>query len=304
MNGNFDRSLLAVEGTQIVLENEFVSVFNNAKSTRGFQVDPTNLSDSMNIDNGPSPEDRNAYYWIMVARKFLADELKFNGLNYKLGVFTNYGNRLDNAFFMPLTKTLSFGAGGTMFKNTALARDIVIHELGHAVTAAIYGTIQNFEFNAMNEAFSDYFAAEITNDPEIGNGAMQERTGMKYLRTLDNEFVFPKDFTGVKFHSDGQMFSGALWDLRKAVGAKLVDQMVHEARLAQAKTVSEFMLELLVIDEKTDDKDPWTASKNNEAIWKAFQKHGLVSNIRFSPAPAEDLTTPWKRPSIGCLSVN
>jgi hypothetical protein len=301
-NGLFQKSALLNKNPKIVLENDFVAVFNNAKTSREYIVDPALALDSVNIDQGPSLEDRNAFYWVMQARKFVVENLKYDGMNYKLGVYTNYGDHLDNAFFMPLTKTLSLGAGGKFLKNTALSKDVVIHEFGHAVTQAIYGTVQSYEFNAMNEAFSDYLAATITNDPLIADGSMQERTGMKYLRTVENDFEFPKSFSGVKFHEDGQMFSGALWDIRKSLGQAATDQLVHEARLAQAKTIPEFLLHLLDIDERADDHNPWTPSKNNAVIWKSFMRHGLVSDVSFTKAPDENLTIPWKRP--GCFSLD
>jgi hypothetical protein len=153
---------------------------------------------------------------------------------------------------------------------------------------------------------SDYFAAEITNDPTIGQGALLpafiQRRGTEYLRTVENNFSYPKDYLGNSFHDDGQMFSGALWNLRKSLGADLADKMIHEARLAQAKSIREFLIELLKIDESKDDHNPFTASKNERAIWKAFSSHGLNSNTHFIEGKKEDLTIPWKR--LGCLSVN
>ncbi len=301
--GQFKKSTLKKPDTKIILENEFFSVVSNAKKDREFNVDASKVNELTKIDisEGPSIEERNVFYWLMFARDYLANKLKYDGMKYRLDAYTNYGHEFDNAFFMPLTKTLSFGAGGKFLKNTALSRDIVIHEFGHAVTQDIYGTVVNYEFNAMNEAFSDFLAASITNDPLVAEGALQERVNRPYLRTVLNTFVYPKDFSGKAFHEDGQMFSGALWDLRQNLGASKVEQMVHEARLAQAKTIAEFLKELLAIDEDQDDQNPFTASKNERAIWKAFKDHGLVSDVEFKEAPKENLTIPWKS---GCLEVS
>ncbi|MDB5038452.1 MAG: hypothetical protein JWQ35_1980 [Bacteriovoracaceae bacterium] len=298
--GNFDKTLLGAAGAKIVLENEYLSVYNNHKATREELVDST-ATNAVQLTSGTALEDRNVFYWIMVARKVLTEKLKYNALNYRLGAYTNYGDHYDNAFFMPLTKTLSFGSGGKIFKNTALGRDVVIHEFGHAVTHAIYGTVQNYEFNSMNEAFSDYFAASVTNDPTIGEGVIKYYEGRKYLRTVDNQFIYPKDFSGVRFHDDGQMFSGSLWDLRQKLGADYVDQLVHEARLAQAKTIREFFKELLIIEKNRGDRNPWTTTNNIDEIWKSFQSHGLMSDTSFTKAPPEDLTISWKRQQQGCM---
>lgn len=306
MGAIIDVEKLRGTNAKVILENAYVSVVNNAKKDSALHLtDELLKQDHLNIDAGPAPEERNIYYWIMAARKFLHEKLNFDGMNYQLVATANFGERFDNAFFMPLTKTLSFGAGGLYFKNTALARDIVIHEFGHAVTFEIYGMQDGYEFRAMDEAMSDYFAAEITNDPQIGMGALLpaliQRRGTEYLRTVDNDFVYPKDFLGNSFHDDGQMFSGSLWKLRKAIGSELADKMIHEARLAQAKSIREFLLELLVIDEKTDDANPLTASRHERAIWQAFRAHGLNSKTEFIEGKKEDLTIPWKRE--GCLAA-
>lgn len=304
--GYFDREKLFGKSAKVVLENPFVSVLNNAKADSAVHLSDDMLKQTeLNIDQGPAPEERNIYYWIMEARKFLHEKLNFDGMNYQLVATANFGERFDNAFFMPMTKTLSFGAGGIYFKNTAMARDIVMHEFGHAVTFEIYGMQNGYEFRAMDEAMSDYFAAEITNEPKIGQGALLpaliQRRGTEYLRTAENNFVYPKDYLGDSFHDDGQIFSGSLWNLRKAVGAEVADRMIHEARLAQAKSIREFLLELLVIDERSDDSNPLTASKHERAIWKSFLDHGINSRTQFIEGEKEDLTIPWKRE--GCLAA-
>jgi len=84
---------------------------------------------------------------------------------------------------------------------------------GHAVTHDIYGLKATYEFSAMNEAFSDYLAAAITNDPLIADGAMQNE---EFMRRLDNDMVWPKSALGISFNRDGQLFSGALWNMRLA----------------------------------------------------------------------------------------
>jgi hypothetical protein len=303
-HGQMPRSVLQSAGLKILLENEFISVVSNASKLREYPVDLSKLasdSSAFSINDGPSLEERNVFYWLTQARKYVVEQLKFEAMGYQLAAYTHYGHDYDNAFFMPTLKTLSFGTGGKILKNTALSRDVIIHEFGHAVTQEIYGTYASYEFNAMNEAFSDYLAAAVTNDPVIAEGAMQERTLKKHLRTIENQMVYPTHFSGKSFHEDGQMFSAALWDLRKTLGAERTDAMVHEARLAQAKTISEFLRELLVIDEREDDQNPFTSSKNERAIWKAFKNHGLVSDVRFQKAPTENLTLPWKRE--GCLGV-
>jgi len=305
--GQIDREKLLGENIEIKLENEFVSVASEAQSNSSkflkigqWTEDKINLDSKVN--EGPSLEEQNVYYWLMKSREYLEQKLGYHGMDYKLLAVTSYGQNFDNAFFNPMFKSLSFGRGGRFLKNTALSRDIVIHEFGHAVTHEIYGMATGYEFSAMNEAFSDYLAASITNDPRIADGAMHVNTGLALMRNVENNLVFPKNFLGNRFHDDGQMFSGALWNLRKTLGADKADKLIHEARLAQAKSIFEFYRELLMIDERQDDMNPFTASPHQKSISNAFRAKGLGSvRARFDQVQ-EDLTIPWKAPQ-GCWSV-
>ncbi len=291
--GVFQKNLFHGSQAKIKLENRFLSVVDNKRSVSELPLDLSQDIETVHMNDGASLEETNIYYWIMETRKFLKEKLKYEGLDYQLVAIANFGERLDNAFFMPLTKTLQFGAGNIFLKNTALSRDIIIHEFGHAFTHAIYGLQGGYEFSSMNEAFSDYLAATVTDNPEIAEGAMHERTGMPYLRNVENELHFSKNFLGKSFHTDSQLFSGALWNLRESIGQQEADVLIHEARLAQAKTVSEFLRELLVADENTDDQDWKTHSPYFKEILVAFQSHGLWFHTRFTEYK-EDLTIPWK----------
>lgn len=299
---NFTGSNLKVR-----LENSSLVVVNDdiAKSESVLSLDQA-MDGRLAIGTGISLEEQNIYHWVTHARKFLKDTFNFTKQTSKLTAIARFGDDLDNAFFLPTFYQLAFGTGKVFLKNTALSRDVIIHEFGHSIVFEKYGMVGGFEFSAMNEAMADFMAATITNEPRIAEDAMQPRTEMPYLRTVENEFKFPEDFTGVAFHNDGQIFSGALWDLRKTLGSKVADQLVHEAQLAQAKTIFEFYLELQAVAESRDDQNPFTPSPYESAIRKAFRKHGLGSRqAKFVQAPPKDLTQPWGiQKSIGCWSIS
>lgn len=290
------------EATRVYLENEHIVVTNNERSKRAALFDPLRVDESsFVIDEGPSLEERNVFYWVMRAKKTLRDRFNFTRSVGQLTAVTQFGENFDNAFFMPGANMLAFGSGYQLLKNTALSRDIVIHEFGHSVIQEIYGTTPGYEFSAMNEALSDYLAAMVTDNPTIAEGAMHERTGMPYLRTVENKYSYPKNMSGKGFHVDGQIFSGALWTLRGMLGAEVADKLIHEAQLAQAKTIHEFYRELLTIDENQSDRNPWTPSLHEAQIRKAFAMHGIGSaDVAFQPAPLKDYTIPWKK---GCWAL-
>lgn len=83
------------------------------------------------------------------------------------GVFVAYKRWFDNAFWNG--KNMHFGDGnGLSSTNTdydppATSLDDCGHELSHAITTSTSGLVYRWESGAMNEAFSDIWAACITN---------------------------------------------------------------------------------------------------------------------------------------------
>jgi len=291
---------------QVKLENDYLVVVNNENGKSSLDVNFESVESSdLSLNAGPILEERNIYHWIMHTKKFLKDEFNFTKQSSKMVAIARFGIDLDNAFFMPLTYSLSFGTGKKFLKNTALARDIIIHEFGHSVVYEKFGMVGGYEFSAMNEAMADYLAAIVTNEPRIAEGAIRptviidengERTIQDpYLRTVENKMRYPQDFSGDYFHEDGQIFSGALWDMRKTLGSKVADALIHEAQMGAPKTIFEFYRELLKVDELKDDRNPYTPSKNETAIRRAFFKHGIGSrDVVFKQGEIKDLTEPWK----------
>lgn len=283
---------------RVTLENSYFLVSSpqlNADGSIELKQSGVEVDESIIIGQGTiplnigfSPEETNVFYWLEYARNFVESKLHYDGMNFQLLAVTNDPGDPDNAYFFPYARSLGFGGGGLLLNNTAYSRDIIAHEYGHALTHSIYGLYSSYEFDAMNEAYSDYFAAALFEDPIIGEGSFHPSQGRAFLRNVNNNFVYPKDYTGMNFHRDGQLFSGALWNLRNKLGEDLAHELIHEARLAQPKTIREFLLELLAIDEQRDDSNPLTPSPHKKAITESFFKKGLFSHVQFEPAQKEE----------------
>lgn len=145
----------------------------------------------------------------------------------------------SNAFFSPaggglgaiFQQLYGFKDGGLWFgqgpqRDYAYDGDVVYHEFGHAVVDATLkleawhidarGVIDSP--GAMNEALADYFSSAITGDPDVGEYAskdISQNSGV--IRTLANQDKCPSAVIG-QVHFDSTLFSGALWDARKASG--------------------------------------------------------------------------------------
>ena len=124
-------------------------------------------------------------------------------------------------------RTLYFGDGdGSTRNNTSKENNIIYHEYQHLVTNFLaVGMLDdnpatNFnETNAMDEAFSDFFAASFDGSPILGEYFV---VGPSYLRSVSNNFKMsdwdnsiPELFGPTQFHRGGQIFSGALWEIRQ-----------------------------------------------------------------------------------------
>ncbi len=141
----------------------------------------------------------------------------------------------QNAFFAPENPLFSavFGIDGAAMwfgqgplKDYSYDGDVIYHEFGHAVvnvTLKLVGTSHMDELGAsaspgaMNEGLADYFSSALTGDGDVGEYASQDFSpGSKAIRSLTNPDACPA-FVGGEVHQDATMFSGSLWDVRKAL---------------------------------------------------------------------------------------
>ena len=73
---------------------------------------------------------------------------------------TNPFQPLNNAFWNPVSKRMLYGDGdGNIFYDLTLGFDVGAHEMTHGVTEELAGLIYEKESGALDEAFSDIFAA-------------------------------------------------------------------------------------------------------------------------------------------------
>jgi MYXO-CTERM domain-containing protein len=201
----------------------------------------------------------------------------------------------QNAFFSPANPL--FGAvfnisGGAMYfgqgpkKDYSYDGDVIYHEFTHSVvnvTLQLVGTPHMDAFGAsqspgaMNEGLADFFSSAIAGDPDVGEYATQDiAPGTTAIRTLDNKDTCPKDIGG-EVHQDSTLFSGALWDARKALSA--TDQAQFDGAVFTAMNMSatgdlgyEDMAKLIT--------DALTASPLGkpaaDALTAAFTAHGVL----------------------------
>ncbi len=162
---------------------------------------------------------------------------------------------------------LNFYAEGSGCVASARIADVVFHEYGHAVTDRCYAPFS--PPGDMGEAFSDYFATTLTNQPGIGLGFYGPGSR---IRDVERDRVWPRD-ASPSIHLQGLILAGALWDLRKELGAAVTDPLFHYPRYAAAQSFDEYLMDLLAWDDDNGDLDDGTPHFN--AIIAAFRRHGI-----------------------------
>jgi hypothetical protein len=218
----------------------------------------------------------------------------------------------DNSFYDPLSGEISLGAGGT---DDGEDGEVIVHEYGHAIQDdQVPGWGASEEGGAMGEGFGDYLAAVLsatfapsaTFDPcvaewdEIGFG---NPAAVPCLRRVDGSStagdVGPGTDCDGEVHCAGEVWSGALWSIRAAIGATVADRLVIQSHfsLTPAAGFHEGALALLAADETL-----------HGGVHAAFMREllaarGLLDVERFDDTPggAQPLALPGD--AVGTLAA-
>jgi Zn-dependent metalloprotease len=124
--------------------------------------------------------------------------------------------------------------------------EVIVHEYGHSVQdSQVPGFGTNLESGSIGEGFSDYLAVAVTSwatgtptlTPEAcvadWDSVSYTSTVPHCLRRLDGTKHYPEDVRG-EVHADGEIWSAALWDIRRALGDTKATTLIVEAQFAFA----------------------------------------------------------------------
>ena len=176
--------------------------------------------------NNPSDQfgtaQTNAAYHLMLVRGYT--EAHFPGyLGFTPQQVSVNETSTCNAFYDPATKSIHFFATGGGCNNTCYG-NVLYHEYSHG-TDDYYGGILS---SSLSEGTSDMFAMYICDSPIIGQDF---QTG-SFLRTGENNTVWPGSNCGNDPHCVGEVFMGFSWQGRK----KLIASLGTPAGIAVAET--------------------------------------------------------------------
>ncbi len=129
-------------------------------------------------------------------------------------VHVGFPQKTNTAFYYDFKIRLGDGDGLT-YKNIPRDPTIVSHEVAHAFVKKLSGLPFEGEGGSLNEAFSDYFAAEITGHSQMAGYAYVPGP---YKRNLDN--TFNTSHLKGSMYNDSLVVSGSLWDVKTELGSE------------------------------------------------------------------------------------
>jgi zinc metalloprotease ZmpB len=182
-----------------------------------------------------------AYYWVTEAQKYIQSlgfGTKFRGIDDQPQRVRINQLGYDNSFEddHPVLE-LRFGKGGV---DDAEDAEVVLHEYGHAIHKSQNFSFASEEAGAISEGFGDYWALTVSDVVSHADGVavstdlpcIAEWDSTSYtsdvphcLRRTDLDLHYPADLNG-EVHHDGQIWSRALWDIRRSLGYRVADTII------------------------------------------------------------------------------
>jgi zinc metalloprotease ZmpB len=164
-----------------------------------------------------------SYYWITEAQKYIqslgfgSTRRAVNNEPQRLRI-NQYG--LDNSFATTHKDEIRLGKGGV---DDAEDAEVILHEYGHAIHYSQNFVFGSTESGAISEGFGDYWAVTVSNliAPTPDAPCVADWDAVSYTASL------PHCLRRIDLdHRDGQIWSRALWDIRKALGHKKADTII------------------------------------------------------------------------------
>jgi zinc metalloprotease ZmpB len=222
------------------------------------------------------------YYWVTQAQRYIqslgfGSTLPAVNKRQQLLRINQFGG--DNSSYREGTGklTITFGKGGV---DDAEDAEVIVHEYGHSVQDnQVPGFGSTPDAGAIGEAFGDYLAVTVSEHfaPTPDEPCVADWDSTSYtstvphcLRRVDGSKHYPEDLVG-EVHADGEIWSRALWDIHKSLGAKLADTIIIDAQFGFTPDVS-----MRAAAATTIDTAGRYGASAKRAVQAAFAARGLA----------------------------
>jgi len=171
------------------------------------------------------------YYFLDYAQRYI-QSLGFTTVNNRQQVFSVDRLKQDQSYYTPSTKIITYGTGGV---DDAEDAEVIWHEYGHSILHdQVFGYGTSLEADSIGEGFGDYLAGSLGAQLSGGfqDACIAEWDATSYssttppcLRRLDGTKHYPENIVG-EVHDDGEIWSAALWQIRREIGAEKADRVI------------------------------------------------------------------------------
>ncbi|MHB2154395.1 T9SS type A sorting domain-containing protein [Calditrichota bacterium GD2] len=274
------------------LSNAFVRIIDNNNQVADHSYGYFTPGQTITHNWSWATDETNVYYHVNFVHDYFKNNHNYNDMDYQMNA-TVHKTGYDNA--SADGTNIIFGS----VREFAKSSDVIYHEYTHNVIYHLYGNHfiganypSDSEADAMDEGFADYFCCSLNNDPIQGES-------VDVNRNLDNNYTMDdfNNFGGTPDkHLNGQIISGAVWDVRKTVsiGVALTDELTFGSlqRTPHAYYFSDFLDNFLYEDD--NDASISNGTPHIDEILYAFEKHKIYpADPNIPPAKPKDFVGSW-----------
>jgi Secretion system C-terminal sorting domain len=294
-NGNVTIPVTGPVNAQITLQGPWARVYTGT-TTPSFSATLLDGSNSITFDNNANVKERSAYRSV----QDIHDHMKFwmpnfTGMDFQLPTNIDVTGGDCNAFYDGTSINFYDLANGCNASSNV--PDVAYHEYGHGINDNYYQSMGSFFNNgAMGEAYADFWAISLTNNPILGSGFYVANQDPIRRYDIDPK-VYPMDLVG-EVHQDGEILMGAWWDTHLLMGGDWNLTMpiflgaysglqAVAADGSEGQAYTDVLIDALMADD--NDGDITNGTPNGNAIVQGFYLHGitLITNAVINHAPAD-----------------
>ncbi len=274
------------------LEGPWVKVVNaeNGKSIsfdrlsgKGYDIDWKEFDTSYKL------EQSNVFYHTNIMHDFARQPHIDAPMDFQMPARVNI-NDSCNAYYDKADQSINFFKQDKDCEASSLFNGIIYHEYTHGITTKLINIYWPYadETGNMNEAVSDYAACSIRDTQNLPDPACQiefdKNAPAPCFRRCDTDDRYPDNYNREP-HSGMQIISGALWDVRekliaklgKEIGANYADSLVFGALRLQPISFVDLLDSLILADD--DNANITDGSMNLTEICESFNNHGIYSAL-------------------------
>jgi len=295
LNGNVSIPAVGPVNAQFSLQGPWARIY-TGNSTPSFSATLNDGANTISFDNNANIKERTAYRSV----QDIHDHMKFwmpnfTGMDFQLPTNIDVTGGDCNAFYNGTSINFYDLANGC--NATSNIPDIAYHEYGHGINDNYYQSLGSFFMNgAIGEAYADFWAISLTNNPILGSGFYVDNQDPIRRYDIDPK-VYPMDLVG-EVHQDGEILMGAWWDTHLLMGGDWSVTMpiflgayaglqAENMNGNEGQAFTDVLIDALLADD--DDGDITNGTPHGDAIVQGFYLHGisLITNAIINHAPAD-----------------